>query len=312
VNTPAIQLDLWRLVSDHYDVSAAWLDYATNPPTLRILRTPGPIGAPPPPSVKNALGTSRMPATLAGLPWDIAPGPLFHDLRAPLPLTGPLNANQDCQNEPIQLGTQIQPAGAAWVGTAGMPAKWIDQAGKPHWGILSNWHVFCVNGAKKGHPQHQPTDSRPAAALLTDWNAVTPAGSNYLDAAIADSFLDGFHTISATILHIGQPADHAINAAVGLAVTKSGRTTGLTKAKCSATGAAVKISYADFTATFADQDVFQDSDGHFSAAGDSGSAILGDSCKCPSALLFAGGGDLTIGCPIRYAVDRFNLVFPFN
>jgi len=312
MNTPAEELALWQLVHDHYDASAAWIDHATNPPTLRILRTPGPIAAPPHQAVAVTLHGSQMPEPLAALPWVIQPGPIFHDLRCPLPITASLNVNQDCQDEPIQLGTQIQPAGAPWVGTAGMPVKWIDQHAKPHWGILSNWHVFCGGPTAKGHPQHQPDDLHPAAALLADWNAVTPAGTNYLDAAIADSFLNGFHTISPNILHIGPYGPAPLDAHVGLAVTKSGRTTALTQAECSAVGAAVKINYGDFTATFADQDVFKDTDGHFSAAGDSGSAILAHPDKSPCALLFAGGSDLTIACPIRYAVERFNLVFPFN
>jgi len=312
VNTPLQNFALWRLVNDHADVSAAWIDRTTNPPTLQIIRAPGPLGTPVPAPPPTAPSRFAIPAALATFPWNIQPGPPFHDLRCPLPVTGSLNANQDCQNEPIQLGTQIQPAGAGWVGTAGMPVKWLDQASEHHWGILSNWHVFCVNGAKKGHPQHQPDDAKPAIALLADWNAVTTADTNYLDAAIADAFMNGFHTISPDIIGIGPYGNAPIDAIVGLNVIKSGRTTGVTHAKCSATGAAVKVSYGDFTATFADQDVFQDTAGHFSGAGDSGSAILGDSCKCPCALLFAGGGDLTIGCPMRYAVDRFKLVFPFN
>jgi len=312
VNTPEQQAALVQLLEQHYDATAAWIDHTTNPPTLRILRKLSPIATAAGQRSITQTPNSGIPIALNHLPWDIQPAPPFLDLRLPLPTGGPLNFNQDCQDEPIQLGTQIQPAGAPWVGTAGLPVKWLDQAAKPHWGILSNWHVFCVNGAKKGHPQHQPTDARPAVALLTDWNGVTAQGTNYLDAAIADAYINGFHTISNQIIRIGRVGDHPIDATVGLPVVKSGRTTGRTNAKCSATGAAVKVSYGAFQAIFADQDVFEDENGHFSAPGDSGSSILGSACWCACALLFAGGGNLTIGNPIRYAIDRFKLVFPFN
>jgi len=303
--------DLARLVAGHSDVNAAWIDQTTNPPTLRILRAPGPIGlATHGPFPQNPTNRA-LPESLAQLPWDIRPGAPIRNLLCPLPLGPPRNANQACQNEPILLGCQIQPAGAPWVGTAGLPVKWGGTDGRPHWGILSNWHVMCPTPTAKRHPQHQPTDAAPTTAFLTDWNAVTPDAINYLDAAIADAYVDGAHTISPSILGIGPYADSAVDAHVSMHVIKSGRTTQRTYATCSATGAAVKVDYGHFIATFADQDLFQNADEHFSAPGDSGSAILSDPDLMPTAILFAGGGDLTVGCPIRYAIDRFNLQFPF-
>jgi len=311
VTTVLQQIALFRLVADNHHVAAAWLDHAHNPPTLRVLTTAPPYNEHLAILTNGDILPLNLPPQLQDFPFHLKRVAPFHDLRLKLPLGAPLNANQDCQNEPVHMGTQLQPAGAGWVGTAGLPVKWADSAGKLHWGILSNWHVMCLNGATQGHPQHQPTDAKPAIALLADWNSVSSVETNYLDAAIADAYLDGFHTISPDIIGIGPFGDHPIDAAVGLQVTKSGRTTGRTTAKCSAVGATVKVGYGDFTAIFSAQDVFQDTASAFSAAGDSGSCILGASCLCPCALLFAGGGDLTIGCPIRYAIDRFNLVFPF-
>jgi len=312
VNTAIQNIALFRLVADNPDLTAAWIDHESNPPTLQVLTTAGPVLGKLAVRVHNEVIPLLVSPQLQDLPYHIERSDPLHDLRAPLAFGAPLNANQECQNEPIQLGTQLQPAEANWVGTAGLPVKWIDPNRKPHWGILSNWHVMCTANAKKGHPQHQPTDLRPAIAHLSDWNSVSELANNYLDAAVADAWLDGFHTISPEIIGIGPYGNHPIDAIVGLEVTKSGRTTGVTHARCSAVGATVRIGYGDFTALFSDQDVFTHSAGPFSAPGDSGSGILGHSCLCPCALLFAGGGDLTIGCPIRYATQRFNLVFPFN
>jgi hypothetical protein len=95
------------------------------------------------------------------------------------------------------------------------------------------------------------------------------------------------------------------------AVSKRGRTTGLTHATCKATGAAVKVSYGSFTATFTGQAIFENPDKPFSAAGDSGSLILHTQSKMPTALLFAGNDKQTIGSPIGPIRDTFNLSFHF-
>ena len=311
MNDPIQNIALLFAVQDNPSIQAAWLDHGTNPPTLH-LRTTGP----PRDQDPNALPLQNhepllLHPQLQGLPAVIKTTRPLHDLRLPLPLGTPFNAHQDCQDEPVQMGTQLQPAGGNWVGTAGLPIKWIDKDANPHWGVLSNWHVMCTASAKKRHPQHQPTVANTPIAFLADWNAITPSGTHYLDAAIADAYRDGFHTISNQILGIGQIGDHTIEAKVGLDVIKSGRTTAVTIARCTAIGAVVKIGYDGFTATFADQDVFEDTGGHFSQPGDSGSAILGASCLCPCSLLFAGGGNLTIGNPMRYASTRFDLAFPF-
>jgi len=108
----------------------------------------------------------------------------------------------------------------------------------------------------------------------------------------------GEHTIDWQILLIGELNPIITPAVVGNTYIKAGRTTGLTEAKCTAIGASVRVGYGDFDAFFVDQDVFENSDQPFSAAGDSGSCII---CTCnggPSSLLFAGGGNQTIGNPM--------------
>lgn len=221
-------------------------------------------------------------------------------------------SHTDCQDEPILLGTQLQPAGARWVGTAGLPVRWADQAGHDHWGILSNWHVMHGGIATQGSPQHQPTVAQPACAHLTRWTAPDPNATNYADCAMADALIDGYHTIADELLDIGPPGDTTIDAKLGLPVIKSGRTTGLTHGTCTAVGAAVRVDYGDFVALFADQDIFAADTLPFSAPGDSGSAILGRDCSCPCSLLFAGNDTLTVGNPMRHVTKALNLLFPFH
>jgi len=311
VNSPTETAALFRLVHNHPDVVSAWIDRTTQPPTLRIRRAAGPLSTAAGPTARPAHRPLRIPGPLAHLKWQIDQAAPLRDLRAPFPSPTPFNDNTACQNEPVQLGCQVQPAGAPWVGTAGLPVRWRDLESRDHWGFLSNWHVLCVSPDSEGHPQHQPDDSHPAFATLANWNPVHPDQPNTLDAAIANACMGGRHTIDREILGIGRPADQPTDAHVGLAVKKSGRTTALTYAECAATGAAVRVSYGGFTAIFQDQDVYEDVDGHFSAAGDSGSAILTAADASPTSLLFAGGGNQTIGCPIRFAIDRFRLLFPF-
>ena len=251
----------------------------------------------------------HLPAHLRNQKLALHRGPSLFTLIAPAEDDYPMNDNTECQNEPVQLGCQIQPATGDWLGTAGAPVKWTDPQGQDHWGILSNWHVMA-DSQPKNAAQYQPDRGNPnILARLADSSPVSATAPNEIDAAIADALIAGHHTIAAAILGFGLPTPDPISAAPGLAVTKSGRTTGLTSARCSATNAAVKVGYGNFQATFVGQDVFQDVAGHFSDAGDSGSLILATACRCPCSLLFAGGGTLTIGNPIKKVVSRFNLSF---
>ena len=233
----------------------------------------------------------------------------FHTLELPVERLQPDTDWTNCQDEPIKLGTQIQPKGAPWVGTAGCPVSWIDPQATKHWGILSNWHVFTGGQYGVGHGQHQPLDDRPACAFLSAATPVLKNEPNTTDAAIADAFVDGFHTIDWTILGLPKLNPTIKHVVVGDSVHKVGRTTGLTQARCTAIGAVVRVGYGDFEALFVAQDLFEDEDAPFSAPGDSGSLIICDCNNGPSSLLFAGGGNQTIGNPIGLVAGKLNLRF---
>jgi hypothetical protein len=291
---------LANLIRQHNAIHLAYLDQGTNPPTLHIFTN----GTLPEAEI-------RIPPQLAHCQKRYHHTEAIRPLIAYNPTTCYSNPHQTCQDEPIQLGCQIQPAGANWVGTAGAPVRWKDETGRNHWGILSNAHVMAIPNPTPQRPQHQPTTRYPKIAHLTDYTPVHPTQENYCDAAVADALIDGKHTIDDRILGIGYPTQQPIEATPGLVVLKSGRTTGVTTGQCTATGAAVKVSYEDFTATFIDQDVFKPLDDQFSAPGDSGSLILCKAAKRPCALLFAGNAQLTIANPIRHVIKALNIKFPF-
>ena len=301
--------DLLTILRTNPPITAAWLDRTKNPPILHMLST-----AEPEPSLRavDHNGSTLpilVPYSLADLPAVIHHQPKLNTLRLPLPCTEPSNAHQTCQNEPIRCGTQLQPAGAPWVGTAGAPVTWLDRQGNRRWGILSNAHVMVPPTPRLGHPQCQPTDASPPIAFLSDYDHPAAKGAAEIDAAVADAWLDGRHTIDRDILEIGTPNPEPITARPGLPAVKSGRTTGKTFAHCTAVGAAVQIDYGDFVATLINQDLYTDDDEPFSAPGDSGSLILSCPDLRPCSLLFAGGGNITVGNPVEPLARRFSLSF---
>lgn len=228
-------------------------------------------------------------------------------LEARHPLPSAADAHVACQNEPIKLGTQMQPAGAPWVGTAGSAVSWLDDANQRRFGVLTNWHVAATSRYQAGDALHQPDDTQPKFAELYDAVAPNPDVNCYIDAALCDSLINGFHTISDEIIGLGTIQNPPRDATTGDDATKSGRTTGTTQGVCIETGVTVRVGYDSFEALFTDQDVYQSVDDDFSAAGDSGSLILSYPDLAPLSLLFAGGAGLTVGNPRRYLEAFRNL-----
>jgi len=220
-------------------------------------------------------------------------------------------ADTTCYNEPVPAGVQIQPDGLTWVGTFGAPCAYLNDDGDRRYGILSNWHVLSSGQAIRGHTIHQPTDHFPALATLDRYLPVGPDITNIFDAALADAKIDGKHTIATQIHFTGEFSHEIKQPTIGMNVRKTGRTTGLTLATCTAIDACVRVSYGDFTASFCGQAIFENGAGPFSAPGDSGSLILTASPFHPCALLFAGNDELTVGSPLAPIVDHFSLSFKF-
>jgi hypothetical protein len=115
----------------------------------------------------------------------------------------------------------------------------------------------------------------------------TRAVENKIDAAIARPLND--QDVSAEILEIGT-IQGLVNGELGMAIKKSGRTTGLTTGEIQQVDVTVNVQYgAGRVALFTDQLLA----GAMSQGGDSGSAVL-DSGNKLVGLLFAGSDNTTI------------------
>jgi len=143
-----------------------------------------------------------------------------------------------------------------------------------------------------------------------------------IDAAIAQA-VTGAVDPSGNILFLGATTDannvplpgapHAgsgVAASVNMAVTKSGRSTGLTCSTVLSTNTPTTVQYQKgcgtgvmFSETFMNQVVV--AGGNFSAAGDSGSLIVTQDTADPVALLFAGSDTDTVGNPVSDVLNFF-------
>jgi hypothetical protein len=178
--------------------------------------------------------------------------------------------------------------------------------------ILSNNHVLArQDNASAGENISQPgliDNSCQPATIVADFTRAVKLGNN-VDCAIAhlrsgkmDStgFIEGIGTISSVVK----------TPSIGLAVQKSGRTTGTTTGKIGSINTSVNVQYQircgqgkKYIISYTHQVVINSSS--FSAGGDSGSLIVThNSCVQPVALLFAGSSSTTIGNPIGEVLSK--------
>jgi hypothetical protein len=179
--------------------------------------------------------------------------------------------------------------------------------------ILSNNHVMGLSGqGQAGQDISQPgliDNNCQIHTVVADFTVAPPLNTG-VDAAIAQlrpGMMDG----TGFIEDIGTISSVVRTPSVGLAVQKSGRTTGHTTGSVSSINTTVSVRYpkscgggGGTTFTFPNQVVINSST--FSAGGDSGSLIVTNSSSCPQpvALLFAGSSSSTIGNPIAVVLTR--------
>jgi hypothetical protein len=230
--------------------------------------------------------------------------------------------NQAPQNAPIKLGTSggnanDHSAGFCCSGTLG---ALVTRGGTDF--ILSNNHVLArTDQAIAGEPINQPglVDNNCAPAtpvanftqkvkLKNNPNNIAPA-----DAALAQVIAGEVDptgailqlgTVSGGLAQPAPPANTTVTPAIGMAVAKSGRTSGLTCDTIAAINVTVQVQYENtcgsnstFLVTY-DNQVEIDST-TFSSAGDSGSLIVNAQTAEPVALLFAGDNTSTLANPIQ-------------
>jgi hypothetical protein len=228
------------------------------------------------------------------------------------------------QNFPISLGTSggnINDRTKAFCYGGTLGALVQDANGAQY--ILSNNHVLArTNAAKLGEDIIQPglidqspvcaQDSSDAVADLSRFVPIQFKGKgttqpNTVDAAIA-AVRSGAVDLKGSILDIGIISDTTVEPLMGLAVKKSGRTTGLTTGSISAMDVTVDVSYGSGkTARFVNQILV--TPGTFIDSGDSGSLMVEDLDPTPHAvgLLFAGSSTVAIANPIDDVLSAFGV-----
>lgn len=181
--------------------------------------------------------------------------------------------------------------------------------------ILSNNHVLArSNQAADGEQISQPgliDNSCQQGTIVANLTAYPALGPSNVDAAIAQLIGSSMAT-NGEIMDIGVPSATTREPAAGLAVQKSGRTTGHTAGEIGSVNTNVRVQYQQncgsgkkFTVTYTGQIVINSSS--FSAGGDSGSLIVtNDTSLNPVGLLFAGSSSTTIANPIDEVLARLS------
>jgi len=233
--------------------------------------------------------------------------------------------NQATQISPTVLGVSggnaLDTSGSTCC--SGTLGALVSRGGKQY--ILSTNHVLArTDQASIGESIMQPglldtscaTSGTTAVATLSQFaNLENPAsGKPIADAALAQ-VVTGKVDAQGTILELGgsttngQPTNGAPLAGSGgtptqgLAVAKSGRSTGLTCSIIGVVNLTTKIDYqkgcnSDTTFSVTFSNLVAISSSSFSAEGDSGSLIVDQSTSAPVALLVAGSDTDTIAAPV--------------
>jgi len=180
--------------------------------------------------------------------------------------------------------------------------------------ILSNNHILArQDQAAVGEDVSQPgtiDNGCQIPPIVADFSSA-PALGNNVDAAIAQ-LRSGQMDSTGFIEDIGTISSVVKAPSVGLAVAKSGRTTGFTTGSLTSINTNVSVQYQlkcgsgkKHTIAYTNQVVAVAGSGSFSGGGDSGSLIVSNNtCHQPVALLFAGNTTQTIGNPIGEVLSK--------
>lgn len=179
--------------------------------------------------------------------------------------------------------------------------------------ILSNNHVLAnENKASLGDPIRQPGGydggtKDDNVAVLSDYVTIYKSKVNKVDCALAEITTE----YNPEILDIGVPKGTA-DIGVGDYITKSGRTTGTTRAKVIAVDAYTSVEYdMGFTEWEGQIITGQTDDGEMSSdGGDSGSLGVDDNGYAVG-LLFAGSDEVTVYNPIGDVLSSLKIKVSF-
>lgn len=321
VTSPSQGSDLLAAVEAHSTEFAIAID-THNRNIKGILATPGVAG--------TAIGADDkgMPVIMVYTTEQLPAGRLqasYGGLRVVQEVTGPIKpykgsgggggtSGQVKQTPPVKMGTSggwryDLANGYCCGGTLG---SLVTKGGVKY--VMSNYHVLysdIVSGgngrvATAGDPVIQPglidvacnaNNAQNVATLVSGGGTLPdPGNPNAVDVGIA-SVISGMVDPTGAILNVGTISATTRTPAVGLAVKKMGRTTGLTRSSISAINGAFSITYENecaggtsFTQSYSNQVVIANSRCGFQNAGDSGSLLVEDVSTNPRAvgLCFAG------------------------
>lgn len=183
--------------------------------------------------------------------------------------------------------------------------------------FLTNSHVAANSGrANRGDTILQPgpydggsaPDDKIGSLLgfnVIDTSTSSPYPKNRTDSAIVEVEPDHLQT---DIWELHEDLRGFTDAEVGAIHTKSGRTTGVTRAKCTARHANFNVRYSGGVAKMVDCDVFN----AMAKGGDSGSLIgmEQEDGFHGASLLFAGSSSITLGIPMDNVQDEHGQLTP--
>jgi hypothetical protein len=274
------------------------------------------------------LGGVIVPYRIQGVETDVQERVIF---APPLPLVSPLS------EDPLALTGRKRPCPPGYsVGhylvTAGTLGFWAKRGDSEDYFLFSNNHVLANSNACRPNDEirqpgvHDGGTSSDRFAALEDYVEINFEGGNGGGCNLIGRVLALFKQRSA----IKQPNPNLVDAAVarvinqswvekdypgemgeakgfrdlqlGDKVIKVGRTTEITTGTVEGVDALVRVNYGGPVALFDQQLEIRGDNGDFSAAGDSGSAIISED-EYIGALLFAGGGGITIASRISHVIS---------
>jgi hypothetical protein len=222
-------------------------------------------------------------------------------------VTGPVVAYARPGGGTLQMGTSTGNDNECASGTLGCV---VVKGGVDY--FLSNNHVFArENAATIGERIDAPGryDGKPRCAQtaqcanLSQFVAVSFSGNNTMDAAIARPSAGRAYTS----LSAGgyDPTSNVVAPSVGLAIKKTGRTSGLTHGTIQAINVTIQVQYSTGQiATFTNQIQMP---GTFIRSGDSGSLMVTETNADPVGLCFAGGSGASFANPIGPVLSAFGV-----
>jgi len=287
-------------LSPHNPADVALAMRAQNAHTPDLMRVPDVIGTGTGVGANGRLavlvltrrpGVGNIPATVDGVPTEVRVVGEVKAYARPFTLQCGVSTGNDLECAAGTIGAVVLRSGTKY--------------------LLSNNHVYArENAASIGEREDAPGryDGKPrcaqtaACGTLADFQPINfGGGSNTIDCAI--TLMDPSRPTSVTQSGGYTATSTVVSPSVGLAVKKSGRTSGLTTGTIQAINVTIQVGYSTGVATFTGQIM---TPAAFIRAGDSGSLMVTQSGNDPVGLCFAGGSGGSFENPIGPVLSRFN------